>query len=100
MYKSIKIEKLNTETEEWEKYFSGYAEVNKASGREYFNAGTNITQNTFNFVTHYMNKLNDIRFNTSQYRIIYESKVFDIINVDDPKERHTKITLVGDCRKV
>ena len=38
MNKFIKIEKLDPETEKWNKYYEGYAEVNKATGKEYFNA--------------------------------------------------------------
>ena len=42
------IQKLNADIEKWEDYYSCYAEVNKSSGNEYFNARTNITQNTYN----------------------------------------------------
>ena len=57
MNKLIKIQKLNADTEEWENYYSCYAEVNKSSGNEYFNARTNITQNTYNFKVMYISKL-------------------------------------------
>ena len=52
MNKPIIIQKLNAETEEWQNYYSCFAEVNKSSGKEYFNAKTNITENTFNFKFH------------------------------------------------
>ena len=95
--KFIRIQKLDAETEKWNDFYKGYAEVNKSSGKEYFNAKTNITQNTFNFKVRYINKLQNVIFNTSQYRILYKNKVFNIINADDKQERHLKLTFVGEC---
>jgi SPP1 family predicted phage head-tail adaptor len=97
MNKAIKIQKLNVDTEVWEDYYCCYAEVNKASGREYFNAKTNITENTFNFKIRYISKLEDTIFNTTQYRIIYKNNTFNIINVDDKQEKHLKLTFVAEC---
>ena len=95
--KFIKIQKLEVETEEWEDYYTCFAEVNKASGREYFNAKTNITKNTYNFKVNFIEKLEDILFNTNGYRIIYKNKIFNIINFDDKQEKRIKITFVADC---
>ncbi len=97
MNKKIKFQKLNVNTEIWEEYYSCYSEVNKSSGKEYFNAKTNITKNTYNFKVRYIRKLEDIIFNTSQYRILYKDKIFNIINVDDKQEKRIKLTFVGDC---
>lgn len=97
MNKLFKIEKLNLETEKWDEYYKGYVEVNKATRKEYFNAKTNITQNTFNFKVRYIRKLEDTIFNTSQYRIIYKNNIFDIKNVDDKLEKRLKLTFVADC---
>lgn len=97
MNKLIKIEKLDQKTENWDKYYQCYAEVNKATGKEYFNAKTNITQYTFNFKVRYISKLEDTIFNTNQYRIIYKNKIFNIKNVDDKQERRLKLIFVADC---
>ncbi len=97
MNKPIIIQKLNAETEEWQNYYSCFAEVNKSSGKEYFNAKTNITENTFNFKVRYIEKLSNIVFDTTGYRIIYKKNVFNIINADDKQERHINITLVANC---
>ena len=97
MNKFIKIQKLDPETENWNEYYKGYAEVNKATGKEYFNAKTNITQNTFNFKVRYISKLEDTIFNTNQYRIIYKNNIFNIKNVDDKQEKRLKLTFVADC---
>lgn len=97
MNKFIKLEKLDQKEEKWKKYYECYAEVNKASGKEYFNARTNITQNTFNFKVRYISKLEDTVFNTNQYRIIYKNNIFNIKNVDDKQEKRLKLIYVADC---
>lgn len=97
MNKPIKIQKLDLETEEWKDYYKCYAEVNKSSGREYFNAKSNITENTYNFKVRYLSQLENTIFNNNQYRIIYKNNIFKIINVDDKQEKRLKITFVADC---
>lgn len=97
MNKFIRIEKLDPKTEKWDKYYEGYAEVNKATGKEYFNAKTTITQNTYNFKLRYISKLEDTIFNTNQYRIIYKNNIFNIKNVDDKQEKRLKLTFIADC---
>lgn len=100
MNKLIKIQKLDPDTEIWQDYYGCYAEINKTSGKEYFSANTNITENTYNFKVRYIGKLEDTIFNTSQYRIIYRNKVFDIVNVDDKKEKRIKLTYVANCTTI
>lgn len=95
--KYIKIQKLNPETEEFEDFYKGYAEINKASGKEYFNAKTKISENTLNFKVRFLKKLEDTIYNFSQYRIIYKNREYDIINVDDKFEKRIKITFVANC---
>lgn len=95
--KSIKIEKLNLDTEEWIYFCSKHAEINKSSGKEYFNANTHITENTFNFKIRYTNKLEDILFNFTQYRIIYKNRKYVLKNADDYKLKHINLILVAEC---
>ena len=87
--KIIKFQKLDINTEKWEDYYISekfkeeknpyvHANINKASGKEYFNARTEISGSTFNFKVRYCEALKDLIFNTEIYRIIYENKVFNI----------------------
>lgn len=95
--KFIKFQKLDAEQEIWLDYYTCLAEINKSSGKEYFNAKTNITSNTYNFKVRYISKLEDTIFNTSQYRILYRDKIFNIKNVDDKQEKRLKLTFVAEC---
>lgn len=90
------IQKLNKETEIWEDYYETHAEINKASGKEYYNASTNISASTYNFLLRYCLKLEDVQYNTSSYRIMYNNKIFDIVNVDNKNLKNHELTLVGD----
>ena len=106
-YKIIKIQKLNSETEVWRDFYLSkkaeekkdatiHADINKTSGKEYFNARTEISSSTFNFKIRYCEKLSDLMFNSQIYRIIYESKIFNIKNTDDFKLNHQELIIVGE----
>lgn len=94
--KIISIQRLDNDAEVWSNYFTTHAQINKASGKEYFNASTNITASTYNFKVRYCNALEDIMFNTSLYRIVYDNRIFDIVNVDNFMLKNHELTLVGD----
>ena len=91
----ILIQKQDIEEEIWSDYYQTHASVNKASGKEYFNASTNISSSTYNFEVRYCEKVKEIVFDTEIYRIIYQNRIFDIVNVDRVKENDNKVTLVG-----
>ena len=61
--KVIKIQKLDLTNETWTDYCIAHANINKASGKEYFNARTEISNSTFNFNIRYNPLLNEIVFN-------------------------------------
>lgn len=92
----ILIQKLDEETEKWSDYYSPHANINKASGKEYFNAKTNISSSTYNFKVRYCEKLKELLFNTEIYRVVYESRCYDINNVDRYAENKTELTIIGD----
>lgn len=105
--KIIVIQKLNSDLETWEDFYltekaekdknpAIHARVNKASGKEYFNARVDITNNTFNFYIRWCKKLQDIIFDTASYRVIYLNRIFDIKNVDNYMLNNNELTIVGE----
>lgn len=92
----ILIQKLDEDTEKWSDYYPTHANVNKASGKEYFNASTKISNSTYNFKVRYCEKLKELLFNTEIYRVVYESRCYDIKNVDRYAESKTELTIIGD----
>ena len=94
--KPILIQKLDVDTEKWSDYYSTHANINKASGKEYFNASSNISSSTYNFKVRYCEKLKELLFNTEIYRVVYESRCYDIKNVDRYGENKNELTIIGD----
>lgn len=105
--KLIKIQKLVIDREIWEDVFLSnkakennnpyiHASINKSSGKEYFNARTDISASTFNFNIRYCSALEELLFNTQLYRIIYKNKVFDIKNADNPHLNNHDLIIVGE----
>ena len=92
----IQIQKLNLDTEEWEIYFDTHANINKTGGKEYVNASTNISSSTYNFKVRYNAKTKELLFNTEVFRIVYDTRCYDIINVDRYAENNSEITIIGD----
>lgn len=89
----ILIQKLDVDTEKWNNIYLTekaekdknpfiHANINKASGKEYFNASTNISASTYNFKIRYCEKLKELLFNTEIYRVVYENRCYDIKNID------------------
>lgn len=94
--KLVLIQKLNLDTEVWEDYFLTHANVNKSSGKEYFNARVEISNSTFNFSIRYSPKLEDVMFNTEVYRVVYDSRIFDIKNADNFMMKNHELIIVGE----
>jgi len=105
--KLIKLQKMNYKTEEWHDFYLSekakidlypyiHANINKTSGKEYFNARVEISSSTFNFSIRYCSKLEDITFNTQVFRVIYQNKIFDIKNVDNPHLNNHDLIIVGE----
>lgn len=97
---------MDIKTEKWEDvYFSNKAKknrnpyipatINKANGKEYFNASTNITSSTYNFTIRFCKEIEEVIFKTAIYRIVYQERIFNIITGDRYKEGANNLTLVG-----
>lgn len=92
----ILIQKLNLDTEKWEEYYSTHANINKAGGKEYTQASTNISNSTFNFKVRYCSKMEEVIFNTEIFRVVYNNRCYDVINVDHYGESKTELTIIGE----
>lgn len=92
----INIKKLNLDTEQYEDYYKTHANINKTSGKEYFNASSNISDSTLNFKVRYCELIKDIIYNTEIFIIEYDGRVFDIKTVDRYAESKTESTIVGE----
>lgn len=105
--KIIKIQKLDINSEQWQDIYLSekakeennpfiHANINKSSGKEYFNARSDISASTFNFSIRYCSALEDLIYNSESYRIVYQEKIFDIKNTDNAHLNNHELVIVGD----
>lgn len=92
----IQIQKLNLDTEKWEAYYSTHANINKTGGKEYVNASSNISSSTYNFKIRYCEKIKEVLFNTEMFRVVYDTRCYDIKNIDRYAESKSEVTIIGD----
>lgn len=93
--KPITIEKLNSDTDEYEKEFQLHAKVNKTSAKNFSENGAERTGMSLTFEVRYFLALEQIFGNFQNFRIIYRNKVFYINDYDDYMESHKTVKLTG-----
>lgn len=72
---------IGQQQEHWQNYCTCFAHVNGLSGSEYWEAARQNAQNTVVFTVRYSSKISNI--NPLEYRIIFNSGIYDIDNVDN-----------------
>ena len=93
----VKLQKQNADSEEWEDVGMVYAScVNKARQTEYFAAGATQSKLRLQFKVPYASVLEELRYNTQLYRLVYREHTFNIVDFDDYKERGRNISIVGE----
>lgn len=94
--KPIKVQVQDPDTEQWTDVLSLHAKVNKTGGGARLNAGADQYTASLTFEVRYVRKLEDIKYNTQPYRILYRGRKFKVVDYDDFMERHQTIKLVGE----
>jgi SPP1 family predicted phage head-tail adaptor len=75
--------------ETWQDIVTIWAAVEPLRGREYFQAATVQSQNMIRFTTRYRKGI------TSEMRILYDSKSYDIQSIIDVNGRHQQLELMA-----
>ena len=92
----ITIQKIDEITETWADVFTVHAGINKAkSDSEYVNAGAIQGKRSLTFEIRYFADLEDIAFNLSSYRIVYQGTEYDLKDYDDYRLEHKTVKLLG-----
>lgn len=84
-----KTDKIGNQVQIWEDFFKAWASVNGVGGREYYAASQVNSQNDVVFKTRYSRKI--ASFLSSEIRIVYNGRTYDIKHVDDYQERHQQL---------
>ena len=96
--KPITIQIIDEVTETWIDYLDKpiHARINKAkSDSKYLNAGAIQGKKALVFEVRYFKLLEDIDFNKSLYRIVYQGVPYAIEDYDDYMMEHRIIKLLG-----
>jgi SPP1 family predicted phage head-tail adaptor len=92
----IVIQKINELTEDWDDVFKIHAAINKAKANsEYLNAGAIQGKVSLIFEVRYFKNLEDIAFDMSHYRIVYNGIPYNINDYDDYQLQHKTVKLLG-----
>lgn len=94
--KPITIEVLNEKTEQWRAAYKLHARINKARGAETFEAGSSRSKATRTFEIRYFKAIEEIDGNTQIFRIVYNDKIYNIVDYDDFMENHQTVKLTGE----
>lgn len=97
-YIPFTVQKLDQETEEWADVLHLHArKVNRTGGGESSAAGAGQYHPRLTFELLYCAELEQIRYATQLYRIIYRGHTFNIIDYDDYMEQRLNVKLVGEA---
>ena len=88
------VDEVGNHTNVWIDYHSCFASVNLVSGKEYAVAGQIQNGDTLQFVIRWCKKIREL--NTTQYRIVFQGDLYNIISVDEVLFRHESLKLIGE----
>ena len=92
----IIIQKIDEITEKWTDEYTLHASVNKAkSDGEYLSSGAVQGKKTLTFEVRYFKDLEDISFNLSTHRVLFQGVPYDIVDYDDFMLKHKTVKLLG-----
>lgn len=82
-------DEIGSQSQEWTTVFRTWASINGIGGREYYNARQTNSENDMTFRVRYSRKIAD--YLTSEIRIIYNGRIFDVKHIDDYMEQHREL---------
>lgn len=92
----ITIQKIDEETETWVDVYKVHASINKAkSDSEYLSGGAIQGKRSLIFEVRFFAALDEISFNLSSFRIVFNGTNYDIKDYDDFMLKHKTVKLLG-----
>lgn len=84
-----KVDEISSQIPEWTTVFTAWASVSSIGGREYYSARQTNSENDMIFRVRYSRKI--AGYLTSEIRIVYNGKIFDVKHIDDYMEQHREL---------
>ena len=96
-YNPFTIQVQDENTEQWVDSLHLHAlQVNKTGGGSSFSAGADQYRVSLTFEVRWCEKLEQLRYSTQPFRIVYRGHTFKVKDYDDFMEQHQKVKLVGE----
>lgn len=92
----ISFQEVDEATETWTTSHKAVATINRVSGSESDSSGSERQSVTLTFRMPYQSWMDDIRFATGSWRIVYMGRCFNITDYDDFFETHRSVTLTAE----
>lgn len=86
-----RYDEIGQSISEWETIFRPWSSVNSIGGKEYYKAAQTNSQNDMIFKIRYTKKISG--YKTSEIRIVYNSKIYNIKHIDDYMEQHRELVI-------
>lgn len=97
-YIPVKLQQQDPTTEAWTDVKQLHAiKVNRAGGGETYNAGADQYHPRLMFEFRWRRLLEALRYNTQQFRLVYQGHTFNVVGYDDYMEKHLIVRLVGEA---
>lgn len=97
-YVPVIIQKKDPDTEAWTNLLSLHAiKVNKAGSGESFSAGREQFRLRLVFEFRWSQVLENLRWNTQDYRLMYRGHPMNIKDWDDYMEQHLTVRITGEA---
>jgi head-tail adaptor len=89
---------MDSDEEEWVEMWKLHAiQVNRAGGGEAYSAGREQFRPRLTFEFRWSKRLEELRYDTQNHRIIYQGQKFNIVDYDDYMEEHRTVRLTGEA---
>lgn len=96
-YNPFTIQVQDENTEQWVDSLHLHAlQVNKTGGGSSFAAGADQYRVSLTFEVRWCEKLEQLRYSTQPFRIVYRGHTFKVKDYDDFMEQHQRVKLVGE----
>lgn len=89
-------DKIGQKIPNWVTVFRTWSKINGIGGREYYNARQTNSENDVKFTVRYSRKI--AGYLTSEIRIVYNGKIFDVKHIDDYMEQHRELVFRTEQR--
>ena len=93
---AVVVDAIGNHKNEWTDFYSCYATVSGAGGKEASAAGTVVDDSDISFTVRYCRKVSEL--NNTEFRVLFDGEIYNILSVDHMNFKRKSIKI--KCQKV